>query len=293
MKYFIIINLLLISTCLAEVAIPVPLSDPKMISGTSATFPESPEKTQKQEILDEYKDLVWHKLDTENFIILSIDKNQGFYIKNNIENIKSLIITRWGLADIKFSSQCKIICVKDRNLLFKLFKIENIHYEIRKNDEDKISLCAIWMCYDDIDKINQGLSDICFSEMEQYKNKKIPVHIKKGMCYLNKDLDVIKNELKELPEQEIKYEQITSNKIEENNKNPDYEKQCAILSLLLRKEFGQNNFINYLSDNDLSKNFGINDNKIINKILNRYYKNLIGDLKQNKVPNDYLDIRRK
>lgn len=295
MKYFIFVNLFLISSCFAQVAIPVPLQNSKMISGTSAVFPNAPEKAQKTEVLDEYKDLVWNKLDTENFIILSIDKKQGTYIKNNIENIKSWIVTRWGLSDFNFSSECKIICVSNRELFSKLFKIDQIHYEIRKDNEDKIKLCAIWMCYDDLEKIPYCLSDICFSEMEQNKNKKIPFHIKKGMCYLSKNLDTLKKEMVDLPKEKVSYENISSKKIEDIKDNAlgNYEKQCAIACLLFRKEYGQINFVNYLSDNDLNKNFGINNAKILDEILNRYYENLLSDLKEDKVPNDYLNIRRK
>lgn len=288
--YLIAINFALMSICYGQNPIPVPLENIEKISGTNGVFEQS-QKTQKTqtELPEKYKDLVWNKLDTKNFIILSIDKNQGNIIKSNIENLKSNIVSKWGLVDFDFSVPCKIICVTNKDLLLDLFKVDVIHYETRKEQNGKIILNAIWLYYDEFKNIEYSLSNVCFDELENIRNKKIPPYIKKGMCYLSKDISVIKKELSDLDSPEINFPQLVSEK-EENIKN--YEKQSAIACLLFRKEFGQTNFINYLNNNDLS-NFGSNDAKIINDILNRYYKNLKSDLQENKVPNSYLNIRRK
>ena len=275
--------------CYAQNAIPVPLEDSKKISQINGEF----DGVQKTELPEKYKDLVWNKWDTKNFIILSIDKKQGHYIKNEIENLKTNIICRWGLSDFDFSIPCKIICVDSKDLLSDLFKIDNIHYEVRKNEQGKITLNVIWLCYDDCKDISYFLSNICFDEIEQVKNKELPFYIKKGMCYLSKNISSIKKEIAELEAEKIDYPELIS----KNEKSLDkenlisFEKQSAVACLLFRKEFGQVNFINYLNNNDL-RNFGSEDVKIINGVLDRYYKNLQSDLKDDKVPNDYLNIRR-
>jgi hypothetical protein len=275
----------------AQTAIPVPLENKKTISGTNAEFHNnnSLEKAKNLSEMEEYKNLVWNKLDTKNFIILSIDKNHGFYIKNNIESTKTWILERWGISDIDFSAPCKIICVSNKDLLLKLFKIDKIRHEVRKNEEGKILLNVIWLSSEDLDNIAYNLSHICFSELEQNKNKQLPPHIKVGMCFLNKKIDSIKSEIENLKDK-IDYQNIIKQK-EADVIN--HEKECGVLCLLLRKEFGQYNFLNYISDNNLSKNFGTDDPKILHEILNKYLSNLLKDLQENKVPNDYLDVRRK
>ena len=42
----------------------------------------------KTAIPEDIKDLVWNKWETPNFIILSIDEDQGRYLAENIESIK-------------------------------------------------------------------------------------------------------------------------------------------------------------------------------------------------------------
>jgi hypothetical protein len=229
---------------------------------------------------DEFKNLVWNKWDSENFIILSIDKNQGYNLKNKIENIKSWVLDRWGFLDINFKSDCKIVLVSNRDLLKKLFKLESPRCEVRK-DGDKILLSAIWISNEDLDKLPYTLSEVCFSEIEQNYKKTLPIHIKKGMCYLNNDhLEVeLKNTKK------FTYENLIS------EKDPD-EKQCAILCLLFRKEYGQDNFLKYVASRDIN-NFSIKNKENLESILNRYYDNFINDLKENKVPQSYLDVKRR
>ena len=54
-------------------------------------------------------DLKWHRWTTDNFVILSIDKNQGDYLFNNIEKIKEMSVSKWGVANSVFDNRCKII----------------------------------------------------------------------------------------------------------------------------------------------------------------------------------------
>lgn len=268
-----IIQVFTVSLVLAqEVPVPVPFIESQTVQKQVSSSSKTP---------DEFKDLVWNKWDTENFIILSIDKNQGYKLKNEIEEIKSWILDRWGFDDVNFNSDCKVILVSNRDLFKKLFKLETPRCEVRK-DGDKISLSAIWISNEDLNKLPYVLSEVCFSEIEQQYKRTLPVHIKKGMSYLNKDA----SELSELKNASIfTYEKLIS------EKSPD-EKQCAILCLLFRKEYGQDNFLKYAADEDLN-NFSIKSKENIESILNRYYNNIISDLQENKVPQSYLDVKRR
>ena len=42
------------------------------------------------------KNLVWNRYITTNFTILSIDNDQGYWMKNNLEDIKSIIDMEQG-----------------------------------------------------------------------------------------------------------------------------------------------------------------------------------------------------
>lgn len=242
----------------------------------------------------ETKDLVWNKWETKNFIILSIDKSQGLYLKNNIERIKTEVITKWGLNDFDFASDCKLVCVTNKDLLKKLFKLDNSRSEIRKDSSGKITLSVIWFYLDE--DINSKITDICLGEIEQNSKNKIPLFCKKGISRLNQNIDNIKKDLCDKSLLKINSKDVISKKIEDLSKieNLDlYEKQCALLCLLFRKEYGQENFLRYLNNNDLEKSFGIIKFEDLDKILAKYSENLINDLENNKVPKEYIIINRR
>ena len=69
---------------------------------------------------EDLKNLVWNKWNTNNFTILSIDQAQGEYLFNNLEAIKTWSLTRWGMSDLKYSAECRVFCVPNKNLMKKL-----------------------------------------------------------------------------------------------------------------------------------------------------------------------------
>lgn len=249
-------------------------------------------KTQDNEL----KDLVWNKWQTKNFIILSIDKTQGLYLKNNIERIKIQTLSKWGFEDINFTTECKLLCVPNEDLLKKLFKLDSAYSEIRK-DKDKINLTALWFVFNNDIDLSQKITDICLSELEQNNNINLPLFCKVGMIKLNQDFTNVKKDLNNKNLIKINSKDLLNKKVDDLSKvskeNLDiFEKQSAVAVLLFRKEYGQDNFLNYIKTNDL-KSFGIKNIEELDKILNRYSKNLITDLEDNKVPQEYIEINRR
>ena len=236
---------------------------------------------------DDLKNLVWNKWDTDNFIILSIDENQGLYLKDNIEKIKTRLITRWGYPDINFQGQTKIICVSNKNLLKRIFKLENPRCEVKKDDKGQIESCSLWFSLEDISKdmATDELMTVCMDQVETQYNKKFPLFCKRGMSFLSKNLDQIKNDMLRDPIKEISVKEILNAK----DYNNEFDTRSAVLCLLLRKEFGQNNYVNYMLTKDL-KFFSLQENEKFDEIVNRYYRNFIEDLKNNQVPDHYLKI---
>jgi hypothetical protein len=254
---------------------------------------EVPNLTTEQ---NEIKDLVWNKWDTKNFIILSLDYNQGIYLKNNIEKIKESIFEKWNFRNVEFTTECKVICVKNKGLLNKLFKIEEPRAEVRIDKEGKISLSALWFFLDENNNFPEDkLAEVCFSYLEQDSNKKMSLFLKKGMSALSEDVGEIKDRLLNENILNIDSNSLINVNIEifEKLSQQDRDKfvnQSSSLILLFRKEYGRDNLNNYIDKNELGS-FGIKNTKELNEIINRYNRYLLDDLKEGKVPSDYLKIK--
>lgn len=250
--------------------------------GPNLPFPEQAKVENKSpEIPDDLKGLVWNKWDTKNFVIISIDKNQGLYLKNNLEKIKTNLITRWGLDDFDFSSDCKIVCVSNDKLLKRIFKLDIPKFEVRKNKDNKIELSAIWFSLEDY-KSDIPLLEIMSVCMAEYQlNNKIPNFCNQGMCFLSQDPNSIKHE-------------ILKNK--DSLSNFDFSKmtdvQSAVVCLLMRKEYGQDNFIKYLNYQNFSC-YGFESEEKFRSTLDRYCVHLLEDLENNITPKHYIEINRR
>ena len=255
-----------------EINVPkLSLNTPKPVTITLSNVP------------DEFKDLVWNKWDTDNFIILSIDEQQGFYLKRNIEFIKSSILNKWGIKDFDFSAQCKLVCVSDKNMLEKLFKKQDFYSEVRKNSNNEIESFIIWFYLNDknsLVKLNDKILNICLTDLHQ-KVETMPDFCKVGMCALNTDVDQVKKIL--LESKDFKASDLLVDSTLSTG-------SCAALCLMIRKEYGEINFLNYLFSGDLNI-LGIKNVDQLDSIFERYRINLIKDLENNLVPDNYLKIQ--
>jgi hypothetical protein len=243
---------------------------------------ESPKQAKAPEIPEDLKGMVWNKWTTKNFIILSIDKNQGIYLKNNIEKIKTWLLNRWGLSDVDFEGECKVVCVSDKRLLKRIFRLDNSKFEVRKDQNGNVQTSIIWFSLEDYDRDMAmfELMNICLYQFENKYKKSLPSFCKKGMSFLSQQPEIIKQKILEEPVTEISFEKDLK------------EAQCGVLCLLLRKEYGQDNFVRYLSNDNLDS-FGFKQKEKFDEILNRYYRNLLEDIKTNKIPNEYLKIKNR
>jgi hypothetical protein len=241
-------------------------------------------------------DTVWHKWNTDNFSIVSIDKAQGYFVYKNIEKIKSWIFTRWGLPNIKFSKECRIFCVPTTSQMNTLFKI-NSSYVVVKQE-----LSVIWLVFDKLstEVIPGPLSLICFVEY--------PFWAKKGMSSLNETPTQIKQMLGGFKEridakQDIYFSDALFsmtedqwNTLTDDNKKL-YNNGATALCLLLRKEFGQDAFLQFLKTNSEEASFvgvyGFSGFEQFDITFQRYVYNLSKDIEIGKTPNKYLTILKK
>jgi hypothetical protein len=242
-----------------------------------------------EKIPEDLKDLEWNKWDTENFIILSIDKKQGLFIKNNIEKIKSNIYKKWGYKDIEFSGECKLVCVSTDKLLKRIFKLDGPKVEFRKNNDNKLELSVIWFSLENEKMPLPQIAEVCFVQKEHKNSFKMPLFYKRGMIFLENDIKFIKENLSKTNISE-NIQDVLDKDVSENS--IDFDCNSAILCLLMKNEYGLYNFYKYTFDRNL-RQFGFENNKDekIKVIFNRYSRNLLQDLKNNKVPDYYLNKR--
>ena len=80
---------------------------------------------------DDLKNEKWHKWAANEFTILSLDETQGKFLFKNIEKMKAWALTRWGLPNESFSSECRIVCVPNKMLMKRFFGLNKSAGEVR------------------------------------------------------------------------------------------------------------------------------------------------------------------
>ena len=254
-------------------------------------------KNYQPSVNEDLKNLVWNKWNTDNFTILSIDQVQGEYLFNNLEAIKTWSLTRWGFKDLKYSAECRVFCVPNKELMKKLFGRESSIAEVIY-DGNKIKLSAIWFVFDEqpIDSIPSQLVLINLKEIEQASGVKFGFWFYRGSLVLNHSVNNIKSALvngtvgfdaKNL----LNTTEEQWSGLDQNKKN-QFDFQASCICLLFRKEYGQSNLLNFIKTSD-PKTVGFKTEDEFNLTYNRFCGNLIADIKNNKTPDNYLIINKK
>lgn len=261
---------------------------------------------QKAPVDPEIQNLVWNKWDTPNFIILSLDKQQGRYLYENIELMKKWASNRWGLPDVKFSSECKVLCVPNRELMKKLFRLDNSYGEVRRKD-GKITISVLWLVLDGkpAELIPSALTEACVSEYEQSIGNKCGWWFHRGSSILNQTLPQIRGQISNLQKSFSKdskmffsqslFSMTEDQWLKETAENKLlFDQEAAALTLLLRKEFGQKMLHTFLmtkqSEQDFVAVYGFANYAEFDATLKRYMFQLSGDIIANRTPNSYLEI---
>jgi len=252
-------------------------------------------------------DLKWHRWTTDNFVILSIDKEQGDYLFNNIEKIKEASVSKWGMANSVFDNRCKIIVVKDKDLFKKMFRIDETRVEIRKNSDESFQ-AIIWCLIDSsfIDTpISVAVSEAHFASKKDYGC----FWASKGMSLLGQSLPDIKAGVKRINSFIVEDKPMYFGKSIFNINRVQYKKLSAehkqlfddesvLLCLMLRKEFGQVKFLSFIKEagqGDVEKSlkevFGFNDFSDFNVSFKTYMKDVSRDILDDKTPDSYIGIK--
>lgn len=260
----------------------------------------NPNEVRKETSLipKELEGLQWNRWTSKNFVVCSIDDQQAQFLNKNLEYIKTWIYQRWGLPNVDFSAECKIICVHDPKLFQKLFNLTTTRVEIRRDETGKIKETVVFMLCDDTPSkiVPIPISEICFAEL----SNKFKMWSKVGMAQLNGTFPQIKDNILFLKNNLEKNEPMFFSKglfemTQENYNELDQEKKklydaCAMtFCLMVRKELGQKKFLELMQSNDI-KTLGFKDENHIDRTIRRYMIDMIREARENKIPNNYLQI---
>jgi len=193
-------------------------------------------------------------------------------------------------------------------LMQKLLKLDRSRVEIKRRGKIEISIA--WLLLDDIPlkTVPIPITEICLAEMAQKYNNKLSFCLLRGMCLLNGTAGQVRVELATLAKTKKFYlsEDMFKMTLEQWNKLPQedrgtYDGECVVLCLLLRKEFGETKFHQFLSlesknqtpETILKSVYEFRDYKQFDASFTRYTRDLCSDIVSGKTPDSYLEIKAK
>lgn len=225
--------------------------------------------------------LVWNKWDTPNFIVISLDKNQGASMKQEVESVRGEIESRWRLS---FGSDrvCKIVCVPDSVMLKRLFGLSEPRCEVRTLASGGVE-AAVWL---DIERKNLLPSLVAEAELLSGGKRSF---VAKGVPLLERSPTFVRERLLSAPE--LGLDSILGKSSEKVS--PDaLAANSAFLCLLVRKEFGALRFGECsASSSSVAESLGFSSEDEFISTFSRYRRNLSLDLKSGRTPDGYLGVR--
>lgn len=247
----------------------------------------------------------WNRYTVENIVVLSIDNEQGKWISENIGKIRSWCLTRWGFPESKFTKECRIFCVPNKELFKKLFNLEQSKVELRSD------VTVIWFVLDDKPAkiLPPLLTQICLVEFEAKHNVKIDWWFKRGASQLNGIIPDIRQSVSGLNEtlkkdqlifvSEKMFTMTEESYLKESIENRKlFDQEAIALCIMLRKEFGEaklQGFLRIASKNNsqdvLKVVYGFSGYQHFDKQYIRFMKELTADVLNNKTPDSYLEIK--
>lgn len=273
---------------------------------------------------DAAKEPEWNRWTSDSFVVHAITNDKGKYLKNNLENIKTWILERWGLHQFSFGketvqtkegpkqySHVKLWCMDNPTQFKDHFGIEDSKVEVIRDSDGGIKNIEVFLLLNDSPAadIPIPLTEAVLAEFETLHNTKFSWWAYRGMGLLNGTIPQIKKNLIDLgkkltPDAKIYLSKslLTMTKEDWEGQNPDnrelFDQESACLCLLLRKEFGQLRMMHFLNESQkdpekaLKKIYEFKNYDQFNASFYRYMAQLAKDIDSGKTPNDYLNVKR-
>lgn len=271
------------------------------------------ELVNTSEVPKELEGLQWNRWTSKNFTVVALNDAQAQYLHKHLELVRVWCLARWGMYDTDFSGECKVIGVDNPALFKKLFNLDSTRVEIRRDPSGKIKESVIFILLNGppSQTVPVPLTEVCLAEFAQKYNARLPVWSQRGMAMLNGTLPQIRERIAEIkPVLERNDPMFFSKGLMEMDadayKKLDADKKrlfdnCAMAyCLMIRKEFGQNNYLNVLkgcSDGSpeaaIQKVLGFADYAAIDRTFKRYMTDLAREVVAGKTPDSYLQIKEK
>lgn len=292
------------TTCFGQELISE-VTDPQEVSSEVRGYANAPKEIQG---------LQWHRWTSKNFTVCAINNNQAQYLHKHLELVKGWVFSRWGLTDIDFSKECKIICVDDPILYKKLFGIDDTKVEIRRDVDGVIKESVIFMLFDSqtpSEIMPTPLTKVCMAELAQKYDTKISFCCTQGMAELNCNLPHIKTKVCELG-LAIKDDELiffSKSLLEMNAERYKilstdgkrlYDKCAMVFCLMVRKEFGQVTYLRLMKasseespEKAIQSILKFQNYDALDKAFKGYIQDLDRDVRSDKTPDRYLQITEK
>lgn len=246
-------------------------------------------------------DLVWHRLVVGEFTILSLNKDQGEFVAQNASKIKQWSLRRWGLPNPKLASECRLLCVYDTKLMQKLFLLNESKVEWR----DKEQMIVGWLLLDGppITTLPEPITEISLIDLERQIGKPIDFWAKRGIVKLNNVPSTIKSSVLALDEyicteKRVYFAQtlfVTNQEKWLTFKSSDrrlFDIECMVLCLMLRKNYGQNKFNDFMfTPVSESMLIGYPNMAEFNKAYIMFLRKLCDDVVQGRITDSYFEIK--
>lgn len=233
----------------------------------------TPAVHEQKKIPADLEGLYWNKWDTKNFVIISLDKNRGYAMRQEAELVRAAVLNRWSLPEGSHD-KCKVVIVPNPKMLKRLFGLSEPKCEVNASES------AIWI---DEDRI-QGLSSLV-AESELLRGDFKPF-LKRGIPLLEGSPSRTRAELSS--SLEMRMSSFLSPGTD--GSESDATKNSALLCLLVRKEFGLGVFGKVVSDpsKPLHEILGFSSESDLESTYARYRSNLLSDIKGGITPDKYL-----
>jgi len=256
---------------------------------TSSTKPQQ----QQQQEDPELKDLQWNRYVKGEYVVLSIDENQGRWLVNNLDQVSKWCTSRWGLEDVTLNKECRIFCVPNNLLLKKLFNINESKAEVRRSSDGSVDINVIWLSLDSLKKefVSPYLTHVLFSQQQR------PFWFLKGTESINSSFESIRSKLEDKNlgyscEKLFSLTQESYRALSKEEKS-SFDTQCILLCLMLRKELGQVKLLTFLKEPDLSSGlrrvYGYKDVQDFESKYKMYCNDLLGKI--DDVPDYYFNVK--
>lgn len=262
------------------------------------TFNSIPTLSSVKQVEDTSK-IAWNRWTTDKFSIHALNKDIGLYLYNNVEEIKQEVNNNWGIPSFDFEHEIRIFCCPSETTLHKLFNINKTSFEYK---EDK-KVIYVWLVLNDsnLESLKSLIMSVSLIELEYHYKYTFPLWIHRGMPLLSVNSEKVKESLAFITETNkvrkvdnlIKTDYSEYGELDEVSKK-SFDISSSLLCLMIRKEFGQNNFHKCMLKNvDIVSYLRFKDAESFGEKYRQYCGYLRNDYLTNKINENYLIIRPK